>query len=444
MKKKFLTLIGEEKYTEARQEIIEFGAVDIAQLFEDVPQAKLVIVFRLLPKDLSSDVFTYMSSDLQRQVIEAITDEEVIAIMRDLFMDDAIDFIEEMPSNVVKRVLKNASEDTRILVNQFLNYPTDSAGSIMTIEYVDLKKDMTVKQALNYIKINGYDKETINTCYVLSSSRVLEGVVSLRQLVLSDDETALKDIVNIEVDSVHTHDDREEVATLFKKYDYYVMPVVDNENRLVGIITVDDIIDVIDKEATEDIHKMAALQPTEKPYLKTNIWHLAKNRIPWLLVLMISAAFTGGIIKRYETALQSVILLAAFIPMLMDTGGNAGSQSSTLIIRGLALGEIEPRHFLKVVSKELGVSIIVGTMLAVVNFLKIYLIDKAGVLVAITVSFTLVLTVTLSKVIGGVLPLLAKKFKMDPAIMAGPLITTIVDAISLIVYFATATWLLGL
>ncbi len=444
MNKKFLTLIEEEKYTEARKSIIDLPAVDIAKLFEEVPQPKLVVVFRLLPKDLSSDVFTHMSSELQRQVIEAITDKEVVAIMSDLFMDDAIDFIEEMPANVVKRVLKNTSEDTRTLINQFLNYPTDSAGSIMTIEYIDLKKHMTVGQALDYIKANGYDKETINTCYVLNSSRVLEGVVSLRQLVLSDDEEILEDIINLEVDSVKTHDDQEEVATTFKKYDYYVMPVVDNENRLVGIITVDDIIDVIDKEATEDIHKMAALQPTEKPYLKTNIWHLAKNRIPWLLILMVSAALTGGIIKRYETALQSVILLAAFIPMLMDTGGNAGSQSSTLIIRGLALGEIEPKHFLKVIWKELGVSIIVGIILSAVNFLKIYLIDKAGVLVAITVSFTLVLTVTLSKVIGGILPLLAKRFKMDPAIMAGPLITTIVDAISLVVYFATATWLLKL
>lgn len=444
MNKKFLTLIEEEKYTEARKSIIDLPAVDIAKLFEDVPQPKLVVVFRLLPKDLSSDVFTHMSSELQRQVIEAITDKEVVAIMSNLFMDDAIDFIEEMPANVVKRVLKNTSEDTRTLINQFLNYPTDSAGSIMTIEYIDLKKHMTVGQALDYIKANGYDKETINTCYVLNSSRVLEGVVSLRQLVLSDDEEILEDIINLEVDSVKTHDDQEEVAITFKKYDYYVMPVVDNENRLVGIITVDDIIDVIDKEATEDIHKMAALQPTEKPYLKTNIWHLAKNRIPWLLILMISAVFTGGIIKRYETALQSVILLAAFIPMLMDTGGNAGSQSSTLIIRGLALGEIEPKHFLKVIWKELGVSIIVGIILSAVNFLKIYLIDKAGVLVAITVSFTLVLTVTLSKVIGGILPLLAKRFKMDPAIMAGPLITTIVDAISLVVYFATATWLLKL
>lgn len=444
MNKKFLTLIEEEKYTEARKSIIDLPAVDIANLFEEVPQPKLVVVFRLLPKDLSSDVFTHMSRELQRQVIEAITDKEVVAIMSDLFMDDAIDFIEEMPANVVKRVLKNTSEDTRTLINQFLNYPTDSAGSIMTIEYIDLKKHMTVGQALDYIKANGYDKETINTCYVLNSSRVLEGVVSLRQLVLSDDEEILEDIINLEVDSVKTHDDQEEVATTFKKYDYYVMPVVDNENRLVGIITVDDIIDVIDKEATEDIHKMAALQPTEKPYLKTNIWHLAKNRIPWLLILMISAVFTGGIIKRYETALQSVMLLAAFIPMLMDTGGNAGSQSSTLIIRGLALGEIEPKHFLKVIWKELGVSIIVGIIIAAVNFLKIYLIDKAGVLVAITVAFTLVLTVTLSKVIGGILPLLAKRFKMDPAIMAGPLITTIVDAISLVVYFATATWLLKL
>lgn len=444
MKEKILSLVEQGKFYEARKEIISLNVVDTARLFEEIDQQKLLIIFRILPKDLSSDVFTHMSSELQKYVIESITDEEAISILDDLFIDDAIDFLEEMPSNVVKRILKNTSEKTRTLINQFLNYPVDSAGSLMTIEYVDLKKEMTVKQAIQYIKEIGIDKETINTCYVINSNRILEGVISLRKLILSDNSMVVRDIMDTDVISIRTHDDQEDVASLFKKYDYYVMPVVDNENRLVGIITVDDILDVIDQEATEDLHKMAAMQPSEKEYLKTNNWTLAKHRIPWLLVLMISATFTGGIITRYENALQSVMILAAFIPMLMDTGGNSGSQSSTLIIRGLALGELKPSDILKVLRKELCISGIVGIILAVVNFLRIYYLEKTDILVALTVSITLFFTVVLSKVVGGILPIIAKKFKLDPAIMAGPLITTIVDAVALIMYFTTATWLLGI
>lgn len=444
MKETILNLVEQGKYLDARKEIINQNVVDTALLFEEISQQKLLIVFRILPKDLAADVFTHMSSELQKYVIESITDEEAVSILDALFIDDAIDFLEEMPSNVVKRILRNTNEKTRAIINQFLNYPVDSAGSIMTIEYVDLKKEMTVKQAIQYIKKIGIDKETINTCYVINSNRILEGVISLRQLILSDESTIVKDIMDTDVISVNTHEDQEDAAYLFKKYDYYVIPVVDNEKRLVGIITVDDILDVIDKEATEDIHKMAAIQPSEKEYLRTSNWVLAKNRIPWLLILMISATLTGGIIERYEHALQSLMILTSFIPMIMDTGGNSGSQSSTLVIRGLALEELYPSDLLKVLWKELRVSAIVGITLSFVNFLRIYFLGKTDILVALTVSFTLFLTVVLAKVVGGVLPMIAKKLKLDPAIMAGPLITTIIDAVALLIYFSTATWLLGI
>ncbi|HZK27205.1 MAG TPA: magnesium transporter [Thermoclostridium sp.] len=444
MKEKILSFVEQGKYAEARKEIISQNVVDTAQLFEEIDQQRLLIIFRILPKDLSADVFTHMSSELQKYVIESITDKEAVGILDALFIDDAIDFLEEMPSNVVKRILKNTNEKTRAIINQFLNYPVDSAGSLMTIEYVDLKKEMTVNQAIQYIKKIGIDKETINTCYVINSNRILEGVVSLRQLILSDDSTVVKDIMDTDVISINTHDDQEGVANVFKKYDYYVVPVSDNENRLVGIITVDDILDVIDQEATEDIQKMAAMQPSEKEYLRTNNWVLAKHRIPWLLILMISATFTGGIIKKYDNALQSLMILASFIPMIMDTGGNSGSQSSTLIIRGLALEELYPSDILKVLWKELCVSSIVGITLSFVNFLRLYLLERTDILVAVTVSFTLLMTVILAKLVGGTLPLIAKKFKLDPAIMAGPLITTIIDTVALLIYFSTATWLLGI
>ncbi|NLB10713.1 MAG: magnesium transporter [Clostridiaceae bacterium] len=444
MKEKILSLIEQGKYFEARNEISSLNVVDAANLFDEIEQKHILLVFRILPKDFSSEVFSHMSLELQKHVIDSMTDEEAIRIFDDLFLDDAVDILEEMPANVVKKILKNSNDNMRTLINQFLNYPEDSAGSLMTIEYVDLKKEMTVKQAIQYIKEIGIDKRTMNTCYVMDGSRILEGVISLRKLILSDESAIIKDIMETEVMSINTHDDQEEVAALFRKYDYYVMPVVDKENRLVGIITVDDVLDVIDREATEDLQKMAAMQPSETEYLKTSNWRLAINRIPWLLILMISATLTGGIIQRYESALQSVIILAAFIPMLMDTGGNAGSQSSTLIIRGLALGEIKTSDTLRVLGKEFCVSNIAGIALAAVNFLRIYFFERAGLLMSLTVSVTLYLTVVLAKVVGGVLPIIAKKLKFDPAIMAGPLITTIVDAIALIIYFNIASWLLGI
>lgn len=444
MNKIIIDLIEQEKYVEARNEIIDLNVVDAAQLFEEMDQQKILLIFRMLPKEIASGVFSHMSHELQQHVVESIADNEVQGIISKLFFDDTIDFLEEMPANVVRKVIKNTNEGTRKLINQFLNYPEDSAGSLMTIEYVGLRKEMTVEQAIKQIKKTGIDKETIDTCYVMDSNRVLEGVVSLRKLILNDESTELKDIMDTSVMYVNTHDDQEDVAALFKKYDFLVMPVVDNERRLVGIVTIDDILDVIDQEATEDIHRMAAMQPSEKEYLKTSNLELAKHRIPWLLILMVSATVTGGIIKKYETALQSVMILASFIPMLMDTGGNSGSQSSTLVIRGLALGELKPSDILRVLGKELCVSSIVATILSLVNFLRIYYIEKTDILVAITVSFTLFLTIVLAKVVGGVLPIIAKKLKLDPAIMAGPLITTIVDAVALIIYFTTATLLLGI
>lgn len=444
MKETILNLIEQGKYAEARKEIIEMNVVDIAQLFEELDRQKILVIFRILPKDIASGVFSYIPYELQRYIVESITDKEIENIINELFFDDAIDFLEEMPSNIVKRVLKNTDENKRKLINQFLNYPEDSAGSIMTIEYVDLKKEMTVKQAIQHIKETGVDKETIDTCYVIDNYRKLEGVISIRKLILSEDSALVKDIMESDVIYVNTHDDQEKIASLFKKYDFLSMPVVDNERRLVGIVTIDDIIDIIDQENTEDFQKMAAMQPSEEEYLKTNVLVLAKHRITWLLILMISATFTGNIIRRYNEVLQSVVVLASFIPMLMDTGGNAGSQSSTLVIRGLALGEIKPRDVFKVLWKEFRISCLVGMTLAAVNFVKVYFFEKVDFLISITVCITLFFTVVLAKIVGCILPIIAKKLKADPAIMASPLITTIVDALALMIYFTIATWLLGI
>ena len=345
---------------------------------------------------------------------------------------------------MVKKILKNTKEEERDLINQFLNYPENSAGSLMTIEYVALKKDMTVKKALERIKKTGIEKETIYTCYVIDDNRKLEGILSLRKLVTSPDEEIIEDIMKQNLIYVNTHDDQEKVAHLFKKYGLIAIPVLDKEERLTGIITIDDAVDVIEQENTEDFHKMAAMEPSEMEYLDTSFLRLAKHRITWLLILMVSATFTGRIIQRYEEVLQSVVILAAFIPMLMDTGGNAGAQSSTLVIRGLALGEIRAKDILKVIMKELAVSSVVGIVLAGFNFIRIYYFEGTEFKIALTVAITLFLTVVLAKIVGGILPIIAKKLKVDPAIMASPLITTIVDAVALVVYFSLATWLLGI
>lgn len=444
MKELILSLIDKDKYAEVRKEITKINIVDIAHIFAELEREKVLVVFRILPKDIAAGVFSYIPNELQRYIVESITDKEIENILDKLFLDDKIDFLEEMPSNVVKKVLKNTDEKTRNLINQFLNYPEDSAGSKMTIEYVDLKKEMTVKQAIDYIKATGVDKETIDTCFVIDNNRILEGVITIRKLILSEDTVIVKDIMESGVIYVNTYDDQEKIASLFKKYDFLSMPVVDNERRLVGIITIDDIVDIIDQENTEDLQKMAAMQPSEEEYLKTNVLVLAKHRITWLLILMISATFTGNIIRRFDDVLKSVVILNSFIPMLMDTGGNAGSQSSTLIIRGLALGEIKITDAFRVLWKEFKVSFCVGVILAVVNFLRVYYFEKIDFLIAVTVSITLFFTVMLSKIVGCVLPIVAKLFKVDPAIMAGPLITTIVDAVALIIYFSMAKWLLGI
>ena len=444
MNNELITLIQEGKYSLVRKEINEMNVVDIAHLFEELDRDKVVVVFRLLLKEIASDVFSYLSYDRQQFIIESITDNEIKNIIDDLFLDDTVDLLEEIPANVVKKILKNTSEDKRKLINQFLNYPDYSAGSIMTIEYVDLKKEMTVSKALEHIRKTGVDKETINVCYVINKNRKLEGIIPLRKLILSDGELIIEDIMDTNIISIQTNDDQEHIALQFKKYDFLAMPVVDNESRLVGIITIDDIVDIIEQENTEDFHKMAAMAPSDEEYLKTNVFGLAKHRVVWLLVLMISATFTGRIIRRFEDVLEAVVVLTAFIPMLMDTGGNSGSQSATLIIRGLALGEVKSKDILKVIWKEFRVSLIVGAVLAVVNFFRIYFFEKTDFLVTVTVCISLFLTVVLAKVVGGALPIIAKQLKLDPAIMASPLITTIVDAVALIAYFSIATALLGI
>lgn len=437
-------LIESKRYLEARNQLVEMKIIDIAQTLEDLEKEELLILFRILPKEIAAGVFSYISNELQQYIIESITDKETSNIIDKLFMDDTIDFLEEMPSNVVKKVLKNTDEETRKLINQFLNYPEYSAGSIMTIEFVDLKKHMTVGEALSHIRATGVDKETINNCYVIDDVRRLEGVVSIRKLILNDQDTIIQDIMDIDALYANTLDDQEKIASLFKRYDLTTLPVVDNENRLVGIVTIDDIVDIIDEENTEDLHKMAAMEPLEDQYLKTNAFVLAKHRIVWLLILMISATFTGNIIKKYEGILQSAVVLMAFIPMLMDTGGNSGSQSSTLIIRGMALGEIHPSDALKVLFKELKVSLITGFTLFLVNFIRLMVFERVNFLVNITVCISVFFTVIIAKIIGGMLPITAKKIGLDPAIMAGPMITTIVDALALMIYFNIATRLLNI
>ncbi|MFA7572770.1 MAG: magnesium transporter [Lutispora sp.] len=444
MNETIMKLIEENRYKEVRNEITEMNIVDIAHLLMELDNKRILILFRILPKEMAAGVFSYISLELQQYIIESITDREINNIVGELFLDDAVDFLEEMPSNVVKKVLRNTDEETRKLINQFLNYPEYSAGSVMTIEFVDLKKQMTVKQALNHIKATGIDKETINTCYVIDKGRKLEGVLSIRKLILADEETKVGDVMNEDVIYANTLDDQEKIASSFKKYDLTALPVVDNEHRLVGIVTIDDIIDIIDQENTEDLHKMAAMEPLEEEYLKTNIFVLAKHRIVWLLILMVSATFTGNIIKKYEELLKSMVILTAFIPMIMDTGGNAGSQSSTLIIRGMALGEINTSDVLKVFFKEIKVSLITGTTLALVNFARLVLFERIDIIISAMVCISLLFTVIIAKMVGSILPITAKKVRLDPAIMAGPLITTIVDAVALSIYFGIASRVLNL
>lgn len=437
-------LIERNKLLELSEYLQEMNAVDIATNMTELDDRDLVLLFHILSKDLSAEVFSYLNKELQQRIIESINDREVMQIVDKLFLDDTVDFIEEMPANIVKKVLRNASPKKRELINQFLNYQDDSAGSMMTIEFVDLKEEMTVKEAIEHTRKTGMNKETIETCFIIDKERHLKGTLGLRELILNDESCSVHELMETNVISVKTNEDQEQVAPLFKTYDLVSMPVVDKENRLVGIITIDDVVDIIEQENTEDFQKMAAMEPNEEPYLKTPIFSLAKHRIIWLLVLMISATVTGRIIQGFEEVIQSVVILASFIPMLMDTGGNAGSQSSTLIIRGLALGEITTNDYLKIMFKELRVGFIVAIVLAFVNFLRIILFERVDMMVALTVCGSLFCTVIIAKVVGGLLPIIAKKLKFDPAIMASPLITTIVDAFALFIYFMLAQLLLGI
>lgn len=430
-----IELLEQNKLAELKEILINENPIDIADVFEEFPKEKYLIIFKLLPKDFSSEVFSYLSPEKQQEVIENITDDEIKFIVEDMYLDDTVDFIEEMPANIVDKILKNTSSDKRKLINQMLKYPENSAGSVMTVEYISFKDNYTVKQAIEYYRKVAIDKEETDICFVTDTKKKLVGIISLKTLILSKDDSYIQDEMDTNFVSVLTLDDQEEIAALFRKYDLTTMPVVDHEDRLVGVITVDDIVDVIDQENTEDIQKMAAMNPSDEEYLKESVISLAKHRILWLLVLMISATFTGLVIKKYEDILQSAVYLATFIPMLMDTGGNAGSQSATLVIRGIALEEIEFSDIFRVIWKELRVSILVGFILSAVNFIRIYYFTRSGLETSLVVAISMFLTVIMAKVVGGVLPLVAKSLKIDPAIMASPLITTIVDTAALIIFF---------
>jgi magnesium transporter len=445
-KEEILELIRDGSIDMSKLKILlsDMNTVDIAEIFEELDREKVIQMFRILPKAIASDVFAYMDPDQQQIIVEALTDTEIGEIMNKLFVDDAVDFIEEMPANVVSRVLKNVRAEKRKLINQILQYPDDSAGSIMTTEYVDLREDATVREAFDAIRSTGLNKETIYTCYVIRRDRLLVGVVSAKTWMLARPQQRIGDIMDANLVFAYTTDDQEAIAEQFQKYGFLAMPVVDKEQRLVGIITVDDIVDVIVEESTEDIEKMNALVPSDEPYLKTGIIQLARNRILWLLVLMLSATITGIIISSFEAGLAALPILMAFIPMLMDTSGNAGSQASTLIIRGMAVGEISPKDIIRVVWKEVRVGMLCGLGLGLINFVRVYIMNGQNLLLCVTVTLSLCCTILIAKTVGCVLPMFAKRLRIDPAIMAAPMITTIVDAVSLIIYFSIAKAILGL
>ena len=443
-------LIEEKKYQEVKNKIIDLEEADIAEILCELETKDLIKIFRLIPKDTAALVFSYLPIENEQDIINSLSTTDAASIIDNMAADDAADLMEEMPANVVKRLLSKTTNETRRDINLLLNYPEDSAGSIMTVEFIDLKESNTVKQAIEKIKKNAKDIESIDTCFVLDSKRKLIGIVTLKDLILSDYDELIGNIMTNYETNITTLTDQEEVAKQFQKYDVTSMPVVDSENRLVGIITIDDIVDIIQEETTEDIEKMAAITPTDKPYLKTSVFEIWKKRIPWLLLLMVSATFTGGIINNFEASLAIFPVLTAFIPMLMDTGGNSGSQASVTIIRGIAINEIEAKNTFKIVFKEIRVALLCGITLAIANFIKIILIDNLllknniSITVAFVISLTLIFTVAVAKIIGSTLPIFAKKLKLDPAVMASPFITTIVDAISLIAYFNIARMLLGI
>ena len=437
-------LLETKQYSLLRETLSVMNTADIAAFMDGLGREDTLRMFRILPKDMAADVFADLEIEDQQYIIQSLSDKEAGAVIDNLMADDAADLLEEMPAGVVRKLLANAKPETRADINHLLRYPEDSAGSIMTVEYVDLKEHMTVADAIERIRRIGLDSETTNICYVLDERRKLTGTVALRYLLIRKPDDVIGDFMNTNVISINTLTDQEEAAHMFQKYDFNVMPVVDGEYRMVGIITIDDVIDILEEEATEDIEKMAAILPTDKPYFRTGVFETYKKRMPWLLLLMISATFTGAIIMRFEDALASYVVLTAYIPMLMDTAGNAGGQASVSIIRGLSLGEIRFEDMLKTVFKEFRVSILCGITLSLANFVKLLVIDHLAIPVAAVVCSTLVLVVICAKLVGCSLPLLAKKIGFDPAVMASPMVTTIVDAISLFVYFNIATYALHL
>ncbi len=441
--RQILDLLEKHKYSSLRAILEYMNPADIATVFDEVKTKDIAILFRVLPKELAAETFTYIDSDMQRHLIEAFSDKELKDVISELFMDDTVDIIEEMPANVVNKILKSVDLETRQMINNLLNYPKDSAGSIMTTEYVSLKSYMTVKEAFAHIREVGVDKETIYNCYVIDN-RTLLGLVTVKDLLIASYDDRIADIMETNVISVHTNEDQEVVGNMFNKYGFMALPVVDKENRLVGIVTFDDAINVIQEENEEDMEAMAAIIPTDKPYMKTSVFETWQKRIPWLLLLMVSATFTGKIIQFFESALGAQVVLTAFIPMLMDTGGNAGSQSSVTIIRGLSIDEINYKDIFLVMWKEFRVSILCGITLAATGFAKVMLIDRVEFKVALVVSITLMFTVLISKLLGGSLPIIVKKLGFDPAVMVSPFITTAVDAISLLIYFNIASALLGI
>ena len=437
-------LLKNRKLTEIKKILNEMNEFDIAELIQDLPENLLVQAFRLLPKSIAADVFVNLDEEVQINLITTLTNKEAANIIEDMYSDDAADLFEEMPAVMVTKLLSKVSKDTRATINKLLNYPENSAGSLMATEYIHLKKGLTIKESINRIRKQKDDFVTYDSCFVTDKERKLLGCVSIKNILINDMDTLIDDVMEECEHSVNTLMDQEEVASIFKDYDYSTLPVVDSENRLVGVITVDDIIDIMEEETTEDIEKMAAIVPTDKTYMKTGVIETWGKRIPWLLLLMISATFTGAIITHFEEALATYVILTAFIPMLMDTGGNAGSQASVSVIRSLSLGEIEFKDTLKVIWKEFRVSILCGITLAIANFAKLMLFDKVGAQIALVVCSTLVLTVAVAKMIGCSLPILAKKIGFDPAVMASPFITTIVDACSLLIYFKIASGILGI
>ena len=442
-------LVEGKKYSTLRDILVTMNPADVAAVFEDMEEAALPLLFRLLPKELAADAFVEMEPDSQELLIRGFSDTELKEVVDELYVDDAVDLVEEMPANVVKRILRQADPDMRRMINDILRYPEDSAGSIMTTEFVSLRPEMTVEEAIKRIRRTGVDKETINNCYVTEKGRLI-GAMSLRNLILSDPDDNIRDLMEPNVISVTTSEDQETVAQMFSKYNFNALPVVDTENRLVGIVTVDDAIDVMEEEVTEDIEKMAGMAPSERPYLHTSVWETWKARIPWLLILMLSATFTGLIINHYQDQLAACLVLSSFIPMLSGTGGNSGTQASVAVIRGLALQEIEFSDLIRVVWKEIRVSVLCGICLAAANFVKMLLVDYMwlhnGVTpqVALVVCLTLVCVVFIAKLVGCALPIVAEKVGFDPAVMASPFISTIVDVLSLVVYFRIASVLLGL